>query len=586
MIKRTLSAISFIVMISMLLTSCGGSGGGSSTSDTNSSGAALVSIAVTPSNTSIATGATQQFTAIGTYSDSTTPIITGAVTWSSSNTGVATISSTSGRATSIAVGSAVISATSGNISGTTTLTITDSQLSAPTGVSTAATSGQVTISWNAVTGATSYNIYWSTTSGVTVTNGTKITGATSPYLHNSLTNGTTYYYIVTAVNGAGESAPSIQTSAMPQVPAAGAPTGVLAMPGDTQNTITWSTVTSATSYNIYWSTTSGVTKANGTKISNVTSPYTHIGLTNGTTYYYVVTAFVNVSESTESAQLSATPVKPAPVVTTLASNLNSPANIAVDSTSIYWTENITNGSIKKIPISGGTPITIASGLSKPFGIALDATNVYWTEKGSGNVNKVGKNGGAVTNLATGLSYPSGIVVDSTNVYWSEDTTYGNIWKVGLATGATPTILAANACAPKSIALDATSVYWGEFCYSGIRKVNISDGTITTVFNDYSSAYNIAIDDTSVYWTDDISTVRKVDKNGGTATNLVTGLIFPGGITVDSSNVYWTEWYTVKQVAISGGNVTIIDSKNGGTSIVGDSTNLYWIDGSSIKTIAK
>jgi len=73
----------------------------------------------------------------------------------------------------------------------------------------------VSISWSSVSGATSYNIYWSTTSGVTKTTGTKITGGTSPYAHTGLTNGTTYYYVVTAVNSYGESSESSQVSATP-----------------------------------------------------------------------------------------------------------------------------------------------------------------------------------------------------------------------------------------------------------------------------------------------------------------------------------------------------------------------------------
>ena len=56
-------------------------------------------------------------------------------------------------------------------------------------------------------------------------------------------------------------------------------------PGDRQVTIEWSSAAGATSYNLYWSTSPGVTKATGTKISSVTSPYVHSGLTNGTTYY-------------------------------------------------------------------------------------------------------------------------------------------------------------------------------------------------------------------------------------------------------------------------------------------------------------
>jgi hypothetical protein len=87
--------------------------------------------------------------------------------------------------------------------------------SVPNTINATGSDGAVTISWDAVSGATSYNIYWSTTSGVTKINGTKITGATNPYSHTGLTNNTTYYYVVTAVNSAGESAESPQSSATP-----------------------------------------------------------------------------------------------------------------------------------------------------------------------------------------------------------------------------------------------------------------------------------------------------------------------------------------------------------------------------------
>ena len=96
-----------------------------------------------------------------------------------------------------------------------TATFVPFTVAAPTDVSATAGNGKVTISWNTVSGATSYNIYWSTTAGVTKTNGTKITNATSPYSHTGRTNGTTYYYIVTAVNTSGESVASAQVSATP-----------------------------------------------------------------------------------------------------------------------------------------------------------------------------------------------------------------------------------------------------------------------------------------------------------------------------------------------------------------------------------
>src|SRR5262249_14505612 len=86
----------------------------------------LTSITVTPASASVAAGNTQQFSATGHYSDGSSNDITTSATWSSSNTGVATISNangTPGLAKGIAAGGPVtITATSGNVSGTAQLT--------------------------------------------------------------------------------------------------------------------------------------------------------------------------------------------------------------------------------------------------------------------------------------------------------------------------------------------------------------------------------------------------------------------------------------------------------------------------------
>ena len=87
----------------------------------------LVSIAVTPVNNSIANGLTLQYTAIGTYTDSSTVNITTSVTWTSTNAGAATISNSNGfegLASAQAIGVTQITATSGAISDSTNLTVT------------------------------------------------------------------------------------------------------------------------------------------------------------------------------------------------------------------------------------------------------------------------------------------------------------------------------------------------------------------------------------------------------------------------------------------------------------------------------
>lgn len=68
--------------------------------------------------------------------------------------------------------------------------------------------GQVTVSWTASSGATSYNVYSSTSASVSKASGTKATGASSGGAITGLANGTAWYFVVTAVNASGESAES------------------------------------------------------------------------------------------------------------------------------------------------------------------------------------------------------------------------------------------------------------------------------------------------------------------------------------------------------------------------------------------
>jgi Domain of unknown function (DUF4082)/Bacterial Ig-like domain (group 2) len=82
----------------------------------------LTSIAVTPANPTILVGASQPFTATGTYSDSSTKNITSQATWTSSSTGVATINA-SDSATGVSGGGTTISAALAGVSGQTTLTV-------------------------------------------------------------------------------------------------------------------------------------------------------------------------------------------------------------------------------------------------------------------------------------------------------------------------------------------------------------------------------------------------------------------------------------------------------------------------------
>ena len=72
--------------------------------------------------------------------------------------------------------------------------------------------------------------------------------------------------------------------------------------------LSWNEVRGAISYNVYASTSSGVTKLSGSKIRNTSNPFTITQLQPGKTYYFIVTVVTDSGESEESKELSYTAV--------------------------------------------------------------------------------------------------------------------------------------------------------------------------------------------------------------------------------------------------------------------------------------
>lgn len=182
----------------------------------------------------------------------------------------------------------------------------DTRPNPPSGLTAVAGNGKVTVSWSSGS-ATTYRLYYSTTSGATK-GGTKIDPATSPREVTGLTNGTTYYFTVAAVNSDGESPLSNEVSATPANSATpAAPTGVTATSTAAgKATISWTAVTDATSYYVYYATTSAdATKTKGTRSAS-TSAFTLdiTGLTAGPRYFVVTAA----NSSGTEGEASATPV--------------------------------------------------------------------------------------------------------------------------------------------------------------------------------------------------------------------------------------------------------------------------------------
>jgi ribosomal protein L21E len=97
-------------------------GGKTATATATTSAAILSSITVTPANATVAVGGTQQFVAVGSYSDNSTAVITNTAQWTSAATDTATVLN-SGVATGNAVGTTTITATVNDKSASANLTV-------------------------------------------------------------------------------------------------------------------------------------------------------------------------------------------------------------------------------------------------------------------------------------------------------------------------------------------------------------------------------------------------------------------------------------------------------------------------------
>jgi len=244
----------------------------------------------------------------------------------------------------------------------------------------AATPGNavVTLTWTASTGATNYNVKRATTNGGPYTQVAQITAISIAYTDSSVTNGTAYYYVVSALDAAGESANSAQVSATPEAPGVppAAPTNLTASPGNAQVTLAWTASTGATGYNVKRATTDG---GPYTQLAAPTSPaYTDSSVTNGTTYFYVVSALNTAGESANSAQASATP-QAAVVIPAAPTNLTAtPGDTQV---SLTWSASsgATSYNVKRATTNGGPYPQIAASTSTSYtdtGLT-DGTTYYY-----------------------------------------------------------------------------------------------------------------------------------------------------------------------------------------------------------------
>ena len=201
------------------------------------------------------------------------------------------------------------------------------------------------------------------------------------------------------------------------------PTGLVATPGAGQISLSWTSVGGATKYNVKRGTASGGPYA--TSIGGPTSAsFTDTGVTNGITYYYVVSAVNAAGISGKSAPASATigGVQPPPAAP---SGLNATA-VSAAQINLTWTDNSTNESNFLVErssdgINFAQIDSVGAGVTNDASTGLSPSTLYYYRVRASNVS--GNSAYSNTNSATTLAPPPGLT-------WRGDGA-GNAWDVGV-----------------------------------------------------------------------------------------------------------------------------------------------------------
>ncbi len=164
-------------------------------------------------------------------------------------------------------------------------------------------------------------------------------------------------------------------------------------------------------------------------------------------------------------------------------NEGSPTGLVSDGTDLFWGQNSQGGGIRTCPVSGCVPdpVTLASTQNAPSYVAVDATSVYWTNRvDDGSVMAAPKTGigsGTATTLASGQPQPAGIYVDGAHVYWTTLGTQKNGFKDGTVmradkSGKNQITLAKDQAAPMTVVVDAMSkfVYFTSSGDGSVKRV--------------------------------------------------------------------------------------------------------------------
>jgi hypothetical protein len=272
----------------------------------------------------------------------------------------------------------------------------------------------------------------------------------------------------------------------------------------------------------------------------------------------------------------------------LVTGQNMPLNLVVDSTSIYWVNRNAAGSVRKIPLSGGSPVELASDRTYPDQLVSDGQTLYWDEWTMG-IASIPVGGGSPKRLSDRTTFA--LAVRGSTLFFSAGISPGigeqneNIFSIPASGGAETQLTCCWADPRNALTVDGTYVYFGAN-QSTIQRGIIGSSPVdsTTFVSGVKEPVSMTVDGTTLYWLSYDTSVHAAPLSGGAPTVVAEDSSFPTSfnsfLVVSSGYAYWTDSSNpgaVRKAPVNGGRVTTVaNHQDTPAGIAVDGQYVYWV----------
>jgi len=182
--------------------------------------------------------------------------------------------------------------------------------------------------------------------------------------------------------------------------------------------------------------------------------------------------------------------------------------IAIDESYVYFTtggpENppmTATGTLQRVAKTGGAATRLATTSVEPGSIALDDTSIYFTDKGAQTVSRLNRlSPSAVEQISESQAGPDDIAIEGENLFW---TCYGAdlvVKRPKNATSATMNVaLVLGEGNPNGIAVGGNFVYYSTYRGNTLARVS-ADGGPSLLLAEVDTPIRLVLDDQYVYFT--------------------------------------------------------------------------------------